>query len=176
MTLGGRAAEEIVLGQISTGALNDLEKVTKMAYAIVVYYGMSDKIPNVSYYDSTGQSYGFSKPYGGERATAIDTEVSRIIAEQYERAKEIIREHIDGHGRLAETLLSKEVMYAEDLKEIFGPRQWRSRTDEIMQLQAERDAKRLKESVSEEENASGEPSSEESAPETSTPTPPPFKG
>ncbi len=142
MTLGGRAAEEIVLGQVSTGALNDLEKVTKMAYAIVTYYGMSEELPNVSYYDSTGQAYGFSKPYGGERASKIDHEVSRIINEQYERAKSIIREHQEGHAKLAETLLTKEVMYSEDLKEIFGPRQWRSRTEEIMKLQAERDAAR----------------------------------
>lgn len=140
MTLGGRAAEELTFGQVSTGALNDLEKVTKMAYAIVVYYGMSEKLPNVCYYDSTGQAYGFTKPYGGERAKQIDDEVSRIINEQYERAKSIIRAHKDGHGKLAETLLTKEVMYAEDLKEIFGPRQWRSRTEEIMRLQAERDA------------------------------------
>lgn len=183
MTLGGRAAEEIVLGQISTGALNDLEKVTKMAYAIVVYYGMSDKIPNVSYYDSTGQAYGFSKPYGGERATAIDAEVSRIINEQYERANAIIREHAEGHGKLAETLLTKEVMYSEDLKEIFGPRKWRSRTEEIMQLQAARDAEREKQQNPDgtpetpaDTPADGEPiKSDEPAP-PSTPTPPPFKG
>ncbi|MCM1163993.1 MAG: ATP-dependent zinc metalloprotease FtsH [Muribaculaceae bacterium] len=198
MTLGGRAAEEIVLGQISTGALNDLEKVTKMAYAIVVYYGMSDKIPNVSYYDSTGQAYGFSKPYGGERATAIDSEVSRIINEQYERAKEIIRAHADGHGKLAETLLTKEVMYSEDLKEIFGPRQWKSRTEEIMQLQAQRDAEREKAEKEKEKNEKKdktdnvedveveeivETKSETTVPETepsestpdNTPTPPPYK-
>ncbi len=192
MTLGGRAAEEIVLGQVSTGALNDLEKVTKMAYAIVVYYGMSDKIPNVSYYDSTGQAYGFSKPYGGERATAIDAEVSRIINEQYERAKDIIREHAEGHGKLAETLLTKEVMYSEDLKEIFGPRKWKSRTEEIMQLQAERDARRQKEQGEEkpvediehtevpsddEPVKSKEPESQQTGDTPpSTPTPPPFKG
>ncbi|MCM1138803.1 MAG: ATP-dependent zinc metalloprotease FtsH [Duncaniella sp.] len=145
MTLGGRAAEELTLGQVSTGALNDLEKVTKMAYAIVVYYGMSDKLPNVCYYDSTGNSYGFSKPYGGERARQIDEEVSRIIAEQYERAKQILTDHKEGHAKLAETLLSKEVMYAEDLVNIFGKRQWRSRTEEIMELQAKRDAKRFEE-------------------------------
>ena len=192
MTLGGRAAEEIVLGQVSTGALNDLEKVTKMAYAIVVYYGMSDKIPNVSYYDSTGQAYGFSKPYGGERATAIDAEVSRIINEQYERAKDIIREHAEGHGKLAETLLTKEVMYSEDLKEIFGPRKWKSRTEEIMQLQAERDARRQKEQGEEkpvediehtevpsddEPVKSKEPESQQTGDTPpSTPAPPPFKG
>ncbi|WP_302105015.1 ATP-dependent zinc metalloprotease FtsH, partial [uncultured Duncaniella sp.] len=164
MTLGGRAAEELSLGEISTGALNDLEKVTKMAYAIVVYYGMSEKLPNVCYYDSTGQSYGFSKPYGGERAKQIDEEVSRIISEQYERAKQIIRDHKEGHARLAETLLTKEVMYSEDLKEIFGERQWRSRTEEIMLLQAERDAAReaakaaeSKSDVEEEKENSSEP-------------------
>ena len=200
MTLGGRAAEELALGEISTGALNDLEKVTKMAYAIVVYYGMSEKLPNVCYYDSTGQAYGFSKPYGGERAKQIDDEVSRIIGEQYERAKRIISEHKDGHARLAETLLTKEVMYSEDLKEIFGERQWRSRTEEIMQLQAERDAAREAAKAAEEKSAQAgttdDSAKNESAPEdveaveikpdeeadtsddrsSSDVTPPPFKG
>ena len=197
MTLGGRAAEELSLGEISTGALNDLEKVTKMAYAIVVYYGMSEKLPNVCYYDSTGQSYGFSKPYGGERAKQIDEEVSRIISEQYERAKQIIRDHKEGHARLAETLLTKEVMYSEDLKEIFGERQWRSRTEEIMLLQAVRDAAReaakaaeSKSDVEEEKENSSEPQDvvavevnpvEETKPQddnddSSVATPPPFKG
>lgn len=189
MTLGGRAAEEIELGQVSTGALNDLEKVTKMAYAIVVYYGMSDKIPNVSYYDSTGQAYGFSKPYGGDRARQIDEEVTRIINEQYERAKKILLEHKEGHSKLAETLLTKEVMYAEDLVNIFGKRQWKSRTEEIMQLQAERDAKlALKEGENKEENVVNEDKTDnevtepidveakEVAPSSHTPqtTPPPF--
>ncbi len=187
MTLGGRAAEELVIGQISTGALNDLEKVTKMAYAIVVYYGMSEQLPNVCYYDSSGQAYGFSKPYGGERAALIDKEVSRIINEQYERAKAIILAHKDGHARLSETLLTKEVMYSEDLKEIFGPRQWKSRTEEIMQLQAERDAARL----ANEGNADDNKSEDDVTDGTDTPTdkvddvedvtptevtPPPFKG
>ena len=193
MTLGGRAAEELTLGQISTGALNDLEKVTKMAYAIVVYYGMSDKIPNVSYYDSTGQAYGFSKPYGGERATAIDAEVSRIINEQYERAKQIISAHREGHAKLAETLLTKEVMYSEDLKEIFGPRKWKSRTEEIMELQAERDRQRQlaqgadKDDKPEEPEKNEEPEEPETTPEPENPatdpepsdtqtTPPPYKG
>ena len=190
MTLGGRAAEELTLGQVSTGALNDLEKVTKMAYAIVVYYGMSDKIPNVCYYDSTGNSYGFSKPYGGERAKQIDDEVSRIINEQYERAKEILRTHKDGHAKLAETLLTKEVMYSEDLVAIFGKRQWKSRTEEIMQLQAERDAKRLAENGGTASDADGNhienknqnkdvedveaPPADASSQSPSQPTPPPF--
>ena len=130
-TLGGRAAEEIVLGHVSTGAANDLERVTKQAYAMVVYYGMSDRLPNLCYYDSTGQDYGFSKPYSDERARIIDEEVSRIIAEQYERAKAIIRQHLDGHAKLADTLVAKEVIFTEDVERIFGKRPWISRTDEI---------------------------------------------
>lgn len=131
-TLGGRAAEELFLGRISTGAANDLERVTKQAYAMVVYYGMSDKLPNLCYYDSTGQDYGFSKPYSDERAKLIDEEVSRIINEQYERAKAILREHSEGHAKLAETLITREVIFTEDVEHIFGKRQWTSRTDEIL--------------------------------------------
>lgn len=131
-TLGGRAAEELFLGRISTGAANDLERVTKQAYAMVVYYGMSEKLPNLSYYDSTGQDYGFSKPYSGERARIIDEEVSRIISEQYERAKEILRQHAEGHAKLADTLITREVIFTEDVEKIFGPRPWTSRTDEIL--------------------------------------------
>lgn len=131
-TLGGRAAEELFLGRISTGAANDLERVTKQAYAMVVYYGMSDKLPNLCYYDSTGQEYGFSKPYSDERAKMIDEEVSRIIAEQYERAKAILKEHAEGHHKLAETLITREVIFTEDVEKIFGKRPWISRTDEIL--------------------------------------------
>lgn len=131
-TLGGRAAEELFLGRISTGATNDLERVTKQAYAMVVYYGMSQKLPNLSYYDSTGQDYGFSKPYSGERARIIDEEVSRIISEQYERAKDILRKHAEGHAKLADTLITREVIFTEDVEKIFGPRPWTSRTDEIL--------------------------------------------
>lgn len=134
-TLGGRAAEEIFLGHISTGAANDLERVTKQAYAMVVYYGMSADLPNVSYYDSTGQSYGFTKPYSEERAEHIDKEVSRIIAEQYERAKELLRTKADGHGQLADVLLKREVIFTEDVERIFGKRAWASRTDEILAKQ-----------------------------------------
>lgn len=136
-TLGGRAAEELFLGRISTGAVNDLERVTKQAYAMVVYYGMSDKLPNLCYYDSTGQDYGFSKPYSGERARIIDEEVSRIITEQYERAKKILTEHAKGHNELAEVLITREVIFTEDVEKIFGKRPWTSRTDEIL---AARDA------------------------------------
>ena len=136
-TLGGRAAEELFLGHISTGAANDLERVTKQAYAMVVYYGMSERLPNLSYYDSTGQDYGFSKPYSDERARIIDEEVSRIIAEQYERAKELLRKHAEGHGNLADVLVKREVIFTEDVEHIFGKRPWVSRTDEIL---AARDA------------------------------------
>lgn len=129
--LGGRAAEEVFLGRISTGAANDLERVTKQAYAMVVYYGMSDKLPNISYYDSTGQNSMFTNPYSDDRAKIIDQEVTRIISEQYERAKEILRQHADGHKELAETLVNREVIFTEDVERIFGPRQWTSRTDEL---------------------------------------------
>jgi len=131
-TLGGRAAEEIFLGRISTGAANDLERVTKQAYAMVVYYGMSDKLPNLCYYDSSGQDYGFSKPYSDDRAKMIDEEVSRIINEQYERAKQILKEHAAGHGKLAEVLITREVIFTEDVEKIFGKRPWTSRTEEIL--------------------------------------------
>ncbi|MDE6510121.1 MAG: ATP-dependent zinc metalloprotease FtsH, partial [Muribaculaceae bacterium] len=131
-TLGGRAAEELFLGRVSTGAANDLERVTKQAYAMVVYYGMSENLPNVCYYDSTGQNYGFSKPYSDERARMIDEEVSRIIAGQYERAKQLLREKAEGHAQLAEVLLTREVIFTEDVEKIFGKRQWASRTDEIL--------------------------------------------
>ncbi|MDE5857869.1 MAG: AAA family ATPase, partial [Muribaculaceae bacterium] len=134
-TLGGRAAEELFLGHISTGAANDLERVTKQAYAMVAYYGMSDSLPNLSYYDSTGQSYGFTKPYSEDRARMIDEEVSRIISEQYERAKTILRQYAEGHGKLAETLISREVIFTDDMVEIFGERKWVSRTDEILAAQ-----------------------------------------
>lgn len=130
--LGGRAAEELFLGRISTGAANDLERVTKQAYAMVVYYGMSDRLPNLSYYDSTGQDYGFSKPYSDDRAKMIDEEVSRIINEQYARAKEILRKYAEGHGQLADVLINREVIFTEDVEKIFGKRPWASRTEEIL--------------------------------------------
>lgn len=132
--LGGRAAEELFLGRISTGAANDLERVTKQAYAMVTYFGMSERLPNISYYDSTGQAYGFTKPYSDERAKLIDDEVSRIIAEQYERAKNILSIYAEGHHQLTEVLLSREVIFTEDVEKIFGKRQWVSRTDEILSL------------------------------------------
>lgn len=130
--LGGRAAEELFLGHVSTGAANDLERVTKQAYAMVVYYGMSDRLPNLCYYDSTGQDYGFSKPYSNERAKIIDEEVSRIISEQYQRAKDILTKYAKEHHELAELLIKREVIFTDDAARIFGPRKWASRTDEIL--------------------------------------------
>ena len=135
--LGGRAAEEKFMGCISTGAMNDLERATNMAYALVVYYGMSERLPNISYYDSTGQNYGFTKPYSEERARVIDEEVSRIIAEQYERAKEILSQHEEGHRELTDVLLSREVIFTDDVERIFGKRPWHSRTEEIMEVAAD---------------------------------------
>ncbi len=134
-TLGGRAAEELFLGKISTGASNDLERVTKQAYAMVVYFGMSDKLPNLNYYDSTGQDWGFTKPYSEETSRTIDEEVRKIINEQYDRAKKILSEHAEGHNRLAQVLLEREVIYSEDVERIFGKRAWVSRSEEILELQ-----------------------------------------
>jgi cell division protease FtsH len=134
-TLGGRAAEELFLRKISTGASNDLERVTKQAYAMVVFFGMSEKLPNLNYYDSTGQDWGFSKPYSEETAKLIDHEVQRIINEQYERAKHILSEHAEGHNLLSKVLLEREVIYSEDVERIFGKRAWISRSDEILEQQ-----------------------------------------
>ncbi len=132
-TLGGRAAEELFLNQTSTGAINDLERVTKRAYAMVAYFGMSDKLPNLSYYDSSGQSdYGFTKPYSEKTAELIDTEAKKIVAEQYKRAKEILDQNKEGHKQLAELLLEREVIFSDDLEKIFGARPWSTRHDELM--------------------------------------------
>ena len=166
-TLGGRAAEEVFLGRISTGASNDLERVTKQAYAMVVYFGMSDKLPNLSYYDSTGQEYGFTKPYSEDTAKLIDDEVSKIVNEQYERAKQILRENADKHAQLAEVLLTREVIFAEDVEHIFGKRPWVSRTEEI--LQNEEAAKQEEEKADSKEEApkSTENTAEDTPPEGS---------
>ncbi|MDE6321734.1 MAG: ATP-dependent zinc metalloprotease FtsH [Muribaculaceae bacterium] len=140
--LGGRAAEDLMLGSVATGALNDLERATKIAYALVVYYGMSKNMPNISYYDSTGQGYGFTKPYSEERAKLIDEEVSAILTEQYERALAILREYRSGLEKLADELYNREVIFTADVEAIFGPRKWASRTDEI--LAEEEKSKQLK--------------------------------
>ena len=128
---GGRAAEELCTGHISTGAMNDLERATKSAYGMVAYAGMSDTLPNVCYYNN--QEYQFQRPYSETTAKLIDEEVLRMLNEQYNRAKQILTEHKEGHARLAELLITKEVIFAEDVEEIFGKRPWRSRTQEIIE-------------------------------------------
>jgi cell division protease FtsH len=122
-TLGGRAAEEIVFGKISTGALNDLEKVTKQAYAMVAFYGLNKKIGNISYYDSSGQSeYSFSKPFSEQTAQIIDQEIHKMVEESYEKAKKLLSDNREKLNKLAEILLQKEVIFREDLEKIFGKR------------------------------------------------------
>ena len=144
-TLGGRAAEELFLGKISTGASNDLERVTKQAYAMVVYFGMSDRLPNLNYYDSSGQDWGFTKPYSEETARMIDQEVQAIINEQYKRAKSILKEHTSGHNMLAQVLLEREAIYTEDVEHIFGKRAWVSRSEEILELQEKANGQKAEE-------------------------------
>lgn len=161
--LGGRAAEEAFLGSVSTGALNDLERATKQAYAIVAYYGMSKELPNVSYYDSTGQDYMFSKPYSEDRAKKIDSEVTRILSEQYERAKALLEEYKDGHHKLRDLLLSREVIFTEDVENIFGKRKWASRADEIIKANEEQEQRR-KEAESTTEQAPESESKDENDP------------
>jgi cell division protease FtsH len=134
-TLGGRAAEELCLGRISTGAMNDLEQVTKRAYGMIAYAGMGKNLPNLCYYNSQ-EEYSFSKPYSEHTAELIDEEVKTLIAEQYDRAKQLLADHKDGHAELAQLLIDREVIFAEDVERIFGPRPWISRTDEILALNA----------------------------------------
>jgi cell division protease FtsH len=152
--LGGRAAEELIFGRISTGALSDLEKITKQAYAMVSFFGMSDKVGNISFYDSSGQSdFGFTKPYSEKTAELIDQEVNLIIAESYIRAKEVLKNNMKGLTELAELLLDKEVIFSEDLERIFGKRKAELLKDEkealaqsVLELKALDVAKELKKS------------------------------
>lgn len=129
-TLGGRAAEELFTGHISSGAMNDLERVTKQAYGMIAYMGMGQEIPNLCYYNN--DEYGFQKPYSEATAQLIDKEVKGMIAEQYERAKKILSEHAGEHAQLAQLLVEREVIFAEDVERIFGPRPWASRTEELL--------------------------------------------
>lgn len=133
-TLGGRAAEEVFIGHISTGAMNDLEKVTKQAYGMIAYAGMSDKMPNLCYYNN--DDYSFSKPYSEHTAELIDREVQNMINEQYARAKALLEKHKEGHNQLALLLIEREVIFAEDVEKIFGKRPWTSRSEEIMAIEA----------------------------------------
>jgi len=141
--LGGRAAEKIIFGKISTGALSDLEKVTKQAYAMVSIYGLSDKLGNISYYDSQGQQ-GFTKPYSEETAKVIDEEVSKLIEEQYERAIELLTENKDKLKELAEALLKDEVIFKENLVEIFGERPWKTNETIFEEIKAEKELSEVK--------------------------------
>ena len=133
--LGGRAAEELFLGKISTGAMNDLERVTKQAYGMIAYAGMSDKLANLCYYNNEEAS--FQRPYSEKTAELIDNEVKEMIKEQYERAKSMLMEHSEGHHRLADLLIEREVIFAEDVENIFGKRPWTSRSEEIFEKNEE---------------------------------------
>ena len=132
--MGGRAAEELFTGHISTGAMNDLERATKSAYGMIAYAGMGDQLPNICYYN---QDYQFQRPYSDTTAKVIDDEVLKMVNEQYERAKNILLEHKEGHNALAELLISREVIFAEDVERIFGKRPWVSRSQEILQLETQ---------------------------------------
>ncbi len=142
-TLGGRAAEDLFLGRISTGAMNDLERVTKQAYGMIAYLGMSEKLPNLCYYNN--EEYSFNRPYSEKTAELIDEEVKCMVNEQYERAKRILSEHREGHNKLAQQLIDKEVIFAEDVEEIFGKRPWASRSEEISANKISEDLKKAEE-------------------------------
>lgn len=149
--LGGRAAEELVLGTIGTGAVNDLERSTKLAYFMVAYCGMSGKLANLSYYDSQSE-YSFTKPYSEETAKIIDDEVKALINNQYERAKQVLRENAEGHRKLAEILFEREVIFADDVEKIFGKRKWESRSDELMRENESGKEEKIEESSVADEN------------------------
>lgn len=163
-TLGGRAAEDVFLGRISTGALNDLERVTKQAYAMIAYFGMSKELPNLCYYNNS--EYSFNKPYSENTAELIDKEVKALIDSQYQRAKNLLLEYKDQHNKLARELMDREVILAEDVEAIFGKRKWKSRSDEIMALQeAEKKKQQEKELLNKEEKT---PEFKEDSQENST--------
>lgn len=166
-TLAGRAAEEIIYNEVSTGALNDLETTTKKAYAMVVYYGFSDKLANLSFYDSTGASdYSFAKPYSEETSRVIDEEVKKLIAEQYQRAKDILNQHLDGMKELASILIEKEVIFADDVERIFGKRPWKSRADELSEESEKKKEETSKSDENVKENSQKNKDSEPSAPQS----------
>jgi cell division protease FtsH len=128
-TMGGRAAEKVIFNKISTGALSDLEKVTKQARAMVTIYGLNEELGNITYYDSSGQNeYGFSKPYSEETAQKIDEEISKIIEKEYKRAIDLLKKNKDKLTELAERLLEKEVIFKDDLEKIFGKRPFEKET------------------------------------------------
>ncbi len=142
-TLGGRAAEELFIGAVSTGAMNDLERVTKSAYGMIAFAGMGEKLPNICYYNNN--EYTFQRPYSETTAKVMDDEVLKIINEQYARAKEILSEHKEGHARLAQLLVEREVIFAEDVEAIFGKRPWASRSEELLEAQQKAEAEAMAE-------------------------------
>ena len=164
--LGGRAAEELFVGHISTGAMNDLERTTKQAYGMVAFAGMSDKLPNVCYYNNA--EYQFQKPYSETTAKIMDDEVMRMINEQYERAKQILTEHKEGHAQLAQLLIDREVIFAEDVERIFGKRPWTSRAEELLEAQMKADAERMAEERAKELEAEKAKEEEQKALENKT--------
>ena len=141
--LGGRAAEELFIGSISTGAMNDLERTTKQAYGMVAYAGMSDKLPNLCYYNNN--EYSFQRPYSETTAKIMDDEVLKMVNEQYERAKQILTEHKEGHAQLAQLLVEREVIFADDVEQIFGKRPWTSRAEELIEAQQRAEAEAMAE-------------------------------
>lgn len=141
--LGGRAAEELFIGHISTGAMNDLERTTKQAYGMIAYAGMGDKLPNICYYNNS--EYQFQRPYSETTAKVMDDEVLKMINEQYDRAKQILSEHKEGHAQLAQLLIEHEVIFAEDVEKIFGKRPWTSRAEELLEAQQRAEAERMAE-------------------------------
>ena len=166
--LGGRAAEELFIGTISTGAMNDLERTTKQAYGMIAFAGMSDKLPNICYYNNA--EYQFQKPYSETTAKIMDDEVLRMINEQYERAKKILTEHKEGHAQLAQLLIDREVIFAEDVEKIFGKRPWTSRAEELLEAQMRADAERMAEERAKElEAQAAEEAQEEEAPQQEEP-------
>ncbi len=175
--LGGRAAEDLFLGQIGTGASDDLEKCTKIARSLVLVYGMSEKLPNLNYNDSTGQEMGFTKPYSDDTAKTIDAEVKRIVNEQYERAKEILRQYAAQHNQIRDLLVEKEVIFHDDVEKILGKRQWKSRTDEIIEInrkeEADRKTRAIESSVRVKPEVTDNNDSADDAPDDDG-TPPPF--
>ena len=154
------------MGHISTGAMNDLERTTKQAYGMVAFAGMSDKLPNVCYYNNA--EYQFQKPYSETTAKIMDDEVMRMINEQYERAKQILAEHKEGHAQLAQLLIDREVIFAEDVERIFGKRPWTSRAEELLEAQMKADAERMAEERAKELEAEKAKEEEQKALENKT--------
>ena len=158
--LGGRAAEELFIGHISTGAMNDLERTTKQAYGMIAYAGMSERLPNICYYNNS--EYQFQRPYSETTAKIMDDEVLKMINEQYDRAKQILTEHADGHAQLAQLLVEREVIFAEDVEKIFGKRPWTSRAEELLEAQMRADAERMAEERARELEAKAQQTSDTS--------------